>query len=273
MSKRGLRIWAVATAVLMAGMVGLRAEDEIQLYNAEINEVGQWSIQHHLNYAISGRKQPEFPGGLIPNHTLNGTPEFAYGVTPWFEFGFYIPYAVDKDGFHSNAGKVRFLFVTPDAAKLDFWYGINFEVGYATRRFSETKWNAEIRPIIGWTFGDYELILNPIIEAGFGDKGDAIFTPAARFARKLGKDFAIGIEYYTDLGPIGHWLPVKEQGHNIYGVVDFKVADIEVNFGVGYGLTQGSDRWMTKMILTKDLEPGDSKPNGSNRSVKKVVNK
>jgi hypothetical protein len=265
----------MAIAVVMAGASGLRAEDEIQVYNAEINEPGKWSVQSHMNYAIVGRKQAEFPGGLIPNHTLEGTPEFAYGVTPWFEFGFYLPYAVDRDGFHSNAGKVRFLFVTPDAAKRDFWYGVNFEFGYATTKFSETRWNAEIRPIIGWTLGDYELIFNPIVELGFGDKGDAIFTPAARFAKKIDKDLAIGIEYYADLGPIGHILPLKEQGHNIFGVVDFKVADVEVNFGVGYGLTEGSDRWMAKMILSKDLDFGEPKSNGngSNGSVRRVISK
>ena len=186
-----------------------------------------------------------------------------------FELGFYLPYAIDREGFHSNAGKVRFLFVTPEAAKRDFFYGVNFELGYATRRFSETRWNMEIRPIVGWSLGDYEFIINPIIAAGFGDKGDVVFAPAARFARKLGQDFAIGVEYYADIGPIGSFLPLKEQGHNIYGVVDFKVADVEVNFGVGYGLTQGSDRWMTKLILSKDIDSGENerKSNGSARKV------
>ncbi len=57
------------------------AADEIQVYNAEIAEVGQWTFEQHLNYILQGRTRPEFPGGLIPNHSLNGTPELAYGVT------------------------------------------------------------------------------------------------------------------------------------------------------------------------------------------------
>ena len=156
--------------VLVASTVAAHADDEIQVYNAEIVGVGKWSMQQHFNYAIQGRREPDFPGGLIPNHTLNGTPEFAYGVTPWFELGFYIPYAIDREGFHSNAGKIRFLFVTPDAAKRDFFYGINFEFAHSMPKFSETRWGMEIRPIIGWRMGDYELIFNPILEAGFGDK-------------------------------------------------------------------------------------------------------
>ena len=71
-----------------------RAIDEIQVYNAEIAKVGQWTFQLHSNYAFIGRKEPDFPGGLIPNHALQGTGEWAYGITDWWEMGFYTPYAV-----------------------------------------------------------------------------------------------------------------------------------------------------------------------------------
>ena len=57
------------------------------------------------------------------------------------------------------------------------------------------------------------------------------FAPNVRLARNFGQDFALAIEYYTDLGPIGHFLPFQEQRHNIYGVVDFKVDRLEVEFG------------------------------------------
>ena len=231
-----------------------RAVDEIQVYNAEIAKPGQWTLQQHFNYAIDGRKQPEFPNGLVPHHALNGTPELAYGVTDWYEMGWYAPFAIDQDGrFFSDGFKFRHLFVVPDAAKRDFFYGVNFEFSYATAVFSETKYNLEIRPIIGVRNKDYEFIVNPIVDIGFGRDGDAEFTPAARLARKLKEDLSIGVEYYTDLGPIGRLLPLSQQQHNIYGVVDFKIGDFEVNFGIGYGLTGSSDRWMTKMIFGTDL--------------------
>src|ERR1700730_4436835 len=72
--------------------------DEIQVYNAEIAKVGQWTLQFHFNYAIKGLKEPDFEGVIIPNHALNGTPELAYGVTEWWEIGFYAPYAMDQAG-------------------------------------------------------------------------------------------------------------------------------------------------------------------------------
>jgi hypothetical protein len=85
----------------------------------------------------------------------------------------------------------------------------------------------------------------------------------------------VGIEYYTDLGPLQHFLPLKEQEHNLYGVVDFKVGDWDVNFGIGRGLTPGSDRWMTKLIVGTDLNnllPGKalaSAPGAARRTLEK----
>lgn len=111
--------------------------DEIQVYNAEIADVGQWTYQQHLNYTWTGRHDPDYPGGLVPYHALNGTPEFAYGITPWWEFGFYLPFAVDSGGqFLSDGAKIRSLFVVPDAAKRTFFYGINFEFSYEAPAFS-----------------------------------------------------------------------------------------------------------------------------------------
>jgi hypothetical protein len=251
--RKGWRALCLAAAAVLPTSAA-RAVDEIQVYNAEIAQPGQWTLEQHLNYAINGRKEPDFPGGLVPNHALNGTPELAYGVNEWYEMGWYAPFAVDENGrFYSDGFKVRHLFVTPNADKREFFYGVNFEFAYSTPKFSQTRWNAEIRPIIGVRKGDYEFIVNPIVDIGFGNEGDVEFTPAARFARKLGEDLAIGLEYYAALGPIGNFLPFGEQQHNIYGVVDFKVGRFEVNFGVGYGLTGGSDRWMTKLIIGTDL--------------------
>ena len=65
--------------------------DEIQVYDATTNQPGRFSIQLHNNYTPIGRTQPDFEGGIVPNHTLNGVPEWAYGVTDWLELGAYLP--------------------------------------------------------------------------------------------------------------------------------------------------------------------------------------
>jgi hypothetical protein len=117
-----------------------QVHDEIQVYNAEIAAVGQWTYEQHLNYAVAGQTQPEFPGGFTSNRSLQGTPEFAYGITEWWEGGFYLPFAVNSAGEAlSDGAKIRSLFVIPDAAKRSFFYGVNFELGYELPQFSLTR--------------------------------------------------------------------------------------------------------------------------------------
>jgi len=157
--------------------------DEIQVYNAEIAEVGQWTIQQHLNYAVTGQQQSEIPGGFTSNHALQGTPEFAYGLTNWWEIGFYLPFAAESGQLLSNGAKIRNLFVVPDAAKRNFFYGINFELSYEMPRFSSKPWGLEIRPIIGVRNSEWEFIVNPIVDLSFGAGGEADFAPAVRLAR------------------------------------------------------------------------------------------
>jgi hypothetical protein len=259
-----------ATSILALEPGRALAGDEIQVYNADIAEVGQWTIQQHLNYIFQGRREPEFPGGLIPNHSLSGTPELAYGLTNWWELGFYAPFAVDGRGeFLSNGGKIRTLFVTPDAGQRNFFYGVNVEFGYTTPKFSQTRHGIEVRPIVGVRNSDWEFIVNPIVDMGLGDHGRADFTPAARLARKLGEDFFIGLEHYSELGEIGHFLPLREQHHTLFAVTDFKLGKLDINLGLGAGLTPESDRLVAKTIIGyafpvpgKNDSAGGRTPNG-----------
>jgi hypothetical protein len=194
-----------------------QVHDEIQVYKAEIAGVGQWTYQQHLNYALAGQKQPEVPGGFESNHGLQGTPEFAYGLTNWWAAGLYLPFAVGSTGdFLSNGAKIRNLFVTPDAAKRSFFYGVNFELGYEMPQFSLTRWALEVRPIIGVRSTQWEFIINPIIDIDFGAAGEADFAPALRVARNIGEDRFIGLEYYGDFGKIGSFLSLKQQSQQLY---------------------------------------------------------
>jgi hypothetical protein len=226
-----------------------RAVDEIQVYNASIAAPGQWTIQQHLNYVGRGLKEPPFPGGLVSNGSLNGTPEFAYGVTDWWELGLYLPFAVQDRQFLSDAVKLRTLFVSPNADQREFFYGVNFEISNSTPRFSQTRFGLEIRPILGVRKHDWEFIINPIVDVGFGRNGEIDFTPAVRVARRINPDLQLGLEYYADFGEIGRFGSVSSQSHTLFAVTDFKLGIFSVNLGAGYGLTAASDRFVVKTIV------------------------
>ncbi len=225
------------------------ATDEIQVYNAGVAAPGQFTIQQHLNYIANGVKTPDFPGGLVSNHSLNGTPEFAYGMTEWWELGFYLPFAVQNNQFLSDGAKLRTLFVSPTADKRNLFYGVNFEFSYMTPKFSQSRFGMEIRPILGVRYSDIEFIINPIVDISFGRFGEADFAPAARLAGQVKPDVWIGLEYYSDLGRIGDFAGFNDQQHTLFAVTDFKAGIFDVNLGVGYGLTPASDRLVFKTII------------------------
>jgi hypothetical protein len=256
----GLVLWLLAPQMA-------QAVDEIQVYNAGIAAPGQFTIQQHLNYVALGVNTPPFPGGLVSNHSINGTPEFAYGVTDWWEVGLYLPFAIQDQKFYSDSFKLRSLFVSPHADQSNFFYGVNFELSNTTPVFSQTRFALEVRPIIGVRNADYELIVNPIVDIGFGKYGQADFAPAVRLARKVAQDTFVGLEYYADFGEIGHFGSVNQQQHTLFAVTDFKVGVVDVNLGVGYGLTPASDRLVVKMILGYAFPapgPGEQAATGPN---------
>ena len=226
------------------------AIDEIQVYNAGIADVDQWTLEEHLNYVARGRTQPDFPGALISDHSINGIPELAYGVTEWWELGLYAPFAFAQNGQgFADGAKLRTLFVSPHADKSEFFYGANFEFSYSTPKFSQTRGGLEIRPIIGVRRDGFEFIVNPIVDVGFGRNGVASFAPAVRLAREIAKETWLGLEYYADFGQIGQFAPGAKQQHALFAVTDFKLGPFDVNFGVGHGFTGGSDRLVFKAIL------------------------
>src|SRR5215469_10006361 len=116
---RALRPLTLALFALAGGAPAFAQTDEIQVYNAEIAAPGVVNLTLHDNYTPSGRVTPSFPGGIVPDHTLNGVPEWAYGATDWFEAGLYLPlYSIASNlGLELNGFKVRTLFVSPDAGE------------------------------------------------------------------------------------------------------------------------------------------------------------
>src|SRR5580704_17247438 len=108
---------ALVTCLLLAAPgIALAQTDEIQVYNAEIADQGVFNLEIHTNFTPIGRKIADYPGAIIPNHSVNGAAEWAYGVTDWFEQGLYLPvwspYSQDRGG-SINGFKIRELFVRP----------------------------------------------------------------------------------------------------------------------------------------------------------------
>lgn len=253
--KEIVRATAVVLFLIIGAATALAQIDEIQVYDAEIADPGVLNLMLHNNFTPDGLKTPRFPGGLVPNGTLNGVPEWAYGVTDWFEQGLYLPlYSVSSDtGPVLDGFKVRELFVLPHAAEHTFFYGINFEFSYNASHWEPDRYTSEIRPIIGWHLGKFDFIINPIFDNSWKGFGNLDFAPAVRLAYNLSKTWVIAVEQYSDFGVIKHFLPADQQSQQLFGVVDYKSDTINVEAGVGFGLTRASDPLVVKLMLSRDL--------------------
>ena len=246
---------AGCAAAVLVGAAAHAQTDEIQVYDAEINPPGQFSLQLHNNYTPIGRKEPDFPGGIVPNHTLNGVPEWALGITDWLELGAYAPLYSWTGAGHVliDGAKLRAEFVAPHAAERSFFYGVNFELSFNARYWEPTHNSGEIRPIIGGRIGPVDLILNPILDTSFQGLGSLDFAPAARAAYNISETWAVALEHYADFGRLSHFAPLYAQQQLLFAVVDYKGGPASVEFGIGHGFTAGSDSLIMKLILAFDF--------------------
>ncbi len=263
-----LRIFVAILAIVWSA-AAFAQTDEIQVYDANIAEPGVFNLTVHNNYTFNGLTSPRFPGGLVPDHTLNGVPEWAYGVTDWFEQGLYLPLYSDS----SNLGpvlsgfKVRELFVVPHAAQQTFFYGINFEFSYNAEHWDPNRFTQEMRPIIGWHLGKFDLIVNPILDNSWKGFKNLDFAPSARVAYNISDKWAVAVEEYADFGVIEHFLPGDQQSHQVFGVIDYKGEPFDIEAGLGFGLTPASDGLVAKLMLSHDLNPVEKPLGGALRSI------
>jgi len=229
--------------------------DEIQVYDAQIAAPGVFNLTWHNNYTTNGAQTPAYAGGIVPDRSLNGVAEWAYGVAPWFEAGLYFPlYSLTRDGsLLYNGFKLRALFVSPDAADREVFYGVNFEFSFNTAHWNERRYTSEIRPIIGTHVGRFDFIFNPIVDNSWNGVANLEFVPESRVAMGFGETRKIALEEYDDFGTVTHFLPSAKQSHQLFVVLDQHTRWVDVELGFGAGLTEASDHRVLKLILAKDL--------------------
>jgi hypothetical protein len=252
-ARRGLAVVLASLCCLLLGLTQAHAQtDEIQVYTGEINKPGQLSITLHNNFTVDGRTQGAYPGAVVPDHSLNGVPEFGYGMTEWWEIGAYVPdYTYTRDGrLEADSVKLRTLFVVPHAEERSFFYGVNFEFSYNQPWWDQHRYTGEIRPIVGWRFGPVDLVLNPIVDYDFSGPRSATFEPAVRLAWNTSPLWAFAVEHYADFGRINRFANPDMQGQSTFLVVDYNGEPVNVEFGVGHGFTAGSDNLVVKLMLT-----------------------
>ena len=259
-----IRAFALAVVALTVAVpsIAVAQTDEIQVYDGGLAAPGVFNLTLHNNYTPDGLKDQAFPGANTSDKSLNGVPEWAYGVTDWFEAGLYLPlYSVDKTlGAVVNGAKLRALFAVPHADDRTFFYGVNFEFSFNSKHWDQNGFTSEVRPIIGWHLHPVDVVINPIFDTSYDGIKNLEFVPSMRVAYNVNDKTAIAVEEYADFGPVNGFLPGSEQAHQVFAVFDQSTSFLDIEAGIGFGLTDASDKLQFKLILSRDLNSPKKKP-------------
>jgi len=259
---RSLRIAGSAhahMAVLALGAMGIActaspavaAPEEIQVYLDDATAPGKFGLDVHNNYALSGTRAADYPGERPANHVYRMTPEFYYGIAPGLELGAYVLTArAAEGGVHVDGAKMRLKYIAPHDEKQGAYWGVNLEVGRSDLAIAEQPWNYELKGIWGLRRGAWLVAANVDVDASLSAHGGpAELAVDFKVARDVGHDTQLGLETYSELGPLRAPGSIGDRSHRLYAVLDRDCGSFDLEVGIGRGLTSAADPWVLKAIV------------------------
>jgi hypothetical protein len=98
------------------------------------------------------------------------------------------------------------------------------------------------------------MIFNPIMDTDYtGGLGNLEFVPAAQLAYNVNGKWAVAVEEHADMGPLRHFESLHNQLHQVWAVIDHDGRGLNIETGVGVGVTAGTDRMTFKLMLSRNL--------------------
>jgi Putative MetA-pathway of phenol degradation len=240
--------------MLLAGLSAPAQNNyEIQVYGSDTVEPHHTMVESHTNNTVEG--SIGIVDGLLPtNHALHETIEITHGFTDLFETGFYIFTSENPGyGWQYVGSHIRPRVRAPESWHWPVGVSLSLEFGYQRSIFSTDTWTLEIRPIIDQKRGRWYWSFNPAMDRSFHgpsvNKG-VEFAPSFKLSYDITPKVAGGFEYYSSLGSLAGFDPLKDQQHQLFPTIDLNISPKwEFNFGVGFGLTSSTDHLIVKMIL------------------------
>jgi hypothetical protein len=150
--------------------------------------------------------------------------------------------------------RLKWLPVRPMEDAEGWFLGANAELSRVGYKFSESPWTTELRPIVGYKGKDWLFAFNPILDWDLSNglaSWDPTFVPSLKLNLEVWKGIALGAEYYSEMGKLGHIEPWDKEDNRLYATVDVDMKPLVFNFGVGRGLAEASDKWTIKATHSK----------------------
>ena len=227
------------------------APEEIQVYLDDMTAPGHVGLDVHNNFAADSSLLPEYPGARPDDHVYRLTPEFYYGLTPALELGLYVLSSVDRGhATHVDGAKLRVKFVAPHDESRGVFWGVNVELGRSDRAVAVQPWNYEVKGIWGDRIGRWLVAFNVNGDASLSPHGGpATLEIDGKLAYGISRETQLGLETYSELGALRSPGGLSGRSEMLYAAVDSTVKGVDVNAGIGRGLTTASDGWVLKLIV------------------------
>jgi hypothetical protein len=249
-------IFALAVCVT-ASLTGARPSHaidfyEIQIYDTDTAPVGHLTLELHSNTTstATGKLAKEQTGVYQVRETVEAT----YGVLRWLEVGQYLATAKLSNGEYEYSGsRTKVHFGIPQTFEWPVQFGGNIELDYMRHGTEDNPTTLELRPIAGTTYKKFRLVGNFAFEDPFSGRGahhGMQFNPSGMLVYNLNRWVAPALEYYGDMGSIQPLAKVQEQQHFVVPTLNFYlIPQLELNLGVGIGVTRASNGVFLKSIV------------------------
>jgi hypothetical protein len=253
----GSRLFAVALAGLAIFVVTGNAFAidfyEIQIYPTETDP------QYHLDLELHSNSTTTSAGSeakeQIDPHQIHETLEATFGVLPHLEIGQYFCTAKLDNGHYEYAGsRTKMHFGIPQTMDWPVSFGGNIELDYMRRAAEEQPLTLELRPIAETHIGKVTIVANLPFNKPFSGPGThkgVVVSPQGEVEYEhLFEWLSPAVEYYGDMGPVSSLPGVQHQQHFIVPTLNFDfLPELELNLGVGIGLTRASNGTFVKTIV------------------------
>ena len=226
---------------------------EIQIYPTETDPKGHLDLELHSNSTTTsaGREAKE----QIDPHQIHETLEATYGLLPHLEIGQYFCTAKLDDGHYEYAGsRTKMHFGIPQTMDWPVSFGGNIELDYMRHDAEDQPFTLEMRPIAETHLGKVTIVANLPFEKPFSGPGThrgVTLSPQGEIEYEdLFGWLSPAVEYYGDMGPIRSLTGVQNQQQFVVPTLNFDfLPQLELNLGVGIGLTRASNGTFVKTII------------------------
>jgi hypothetical protein len=221
---------------------------ELEVYRDDIAEKGESNFDFSAN-AVRTARQSDFDGGTV----FQAVGEFAYGLDDEWQIGLKLPLSYLAGTWKADGLLSEIKYVAPHD-KTGWYFGAEFEIGYESSITEVQKWTIEAVPVIGLRSGKWDFTLNPGLSVASGgeQRGVIAFEPSAKVSYQVAGATALGLEYFSEAGPLRSMYPGRARNELAFLTVDTKVGKSIINFGIGRGTNGTSPGLAIKAVL--DLE-------------------